>query len=42
MCGGIVVEDIDDFNRLSLMMAALNPVDDQKTLLCKDSVFSIG
>ena len=28
-CGGVVIEDIDYFNRLSLMMAALKPVDEQ-------------
>ena len=29
ICGGVVVEDIDDFNRLSLMLTALKP-DEQK------------
>ena len=29
-CGGVVIEDIDDFNRYSLMMTALRPVDEQK------------
>ena len=29
-CGGVVIEDIDDFNRLILMMTALKPVDEQK------------
>ena len=32
LCGGIVIEDIDDFNRLSLMMTALKPVDEQKEI----------
>ena len=31
-CGGVVIEDIDDFNRLSLMMTALKPVDEQKDI----------
>ena len=30
ICGGVVIEDIDDFNRLSLMLTALKPVDEQK------------
>ena len=30
MCAGVVVEDIDEFNRLSIMMTALKPVDDQR------------
>lgn len=29
-CGGAVIEDIDDYNRLSLMLTALKPVDEQK------------
>ena len=29
ICGGQVVEDIDDFNRLSLMLTDLMPEDDQ-------------
>ena len=29
-CGGVVTEDTDDFNRLSFMMTALKPVDEQK------------
>ena len=29
-CSGAVIEDIDDFNRLSSMMTALKPVDGQK------------
>ena len=31
-CGGVVIEDIDDFNRFSLMLTALKPVDDQKDI----------
>ena len=31
-CGGVVTEDVDDFNRLSLMMTALKPVDEQKDI----------
>ena len=31
-CGGVVNEDIDDFNRLSLMMTALKPVDEQRDI----------
>ena len=31
-CGGTVIEDIDDFNRLSLMITALKPVDEQKDI----------
>ena len=41
-CGGVVIEDIDDYNRLSSMLTALKPVDEQRILLCKVSVFSIG
>ena len=32
IAGGQVIEDIDDFNRLSLMMAALKPQDGQKEI----------
>ena len=32
MCGGVVIEDIDGFNRLSIMMTALKPVDEQKEI----------
>jgi hypothetical protein len=32
IAGGVVIEDIDDFNRLSLMLTALKPVDDQKEI----------
>ena len=32
MCGGVVIEDIDDFNRLSVMMTALKPVDEQSEI----------
>ena len=28
-CGGVVIEDIDGYNRLSLMLTALEPVDEQ-------------
>ena len=31
-CGGVVIEDIDDYNRLSLMLTALKPVDEQKDI----------
>ena len=31
-CAGAVIEDIDDFNRLSLKLTALKPVDDQKDI----------
>ena len=31
-CGGAVIEDIDDHNRLSLMLTALKPVDEQKDI----------
>ena len=31
-CGGVVIEDIDDFNRLSLMLTALKPVDEQRDI----------
>ena len=30
--GGVVIEDIHDFNRLSLMLAALKPVDEQQDI----------
>ena len=32
IAGGQAVEDIDDFNRLSLMMTALNSQDDPKEI----------
>ena len=32
ICGGTVVEDIDDINRLSLMFTALKSQDDQKEI----------
>ena len=32
ICGGTVIEDIDDFNRLSLMFTALKSQDDQKEI----------
>ena len=32
ICGGTVVEDIDDWNRLSLMFTALESQDDQKEI----------
>ena len=32
ICGGVVIEDIDDFNRLSLMLTAMKPVDEQKDI----------
>ena len=31
-CGGVVIEHIDDFNRLSLMLTALKPVDEQRDI----------
>ena len=31
-CGGVVIEDIDDYSRLSLMLTALKPVDEQKDI----------
>ena len=34
IAGGQVIEDIDDFNRLSLMFAALKSLDDQKEIAC--------
>ena len=34
-CGGQVVEDIDDFNRLSLMLTDLLPEDDQHDISCE-------
>ena len=47
ICGGVVVEDIDDFNRLSLMLTALKSIDDQKEIAmesfgCCTSVHDIG
>ena len=35
VCGGQVVEDIDDFNRLSLMLTDLLPEDDQHDIACE-------
>jgi hypothetical protein len=32
ICGGVVVEDIDDFNRLSLMLTSLMTEDEQTTM----------
>ena len=32
ICGGVVIEDIDDFNRLSLMLTAMKPADEQKDI----------
>ena len=32
ICGDVVIEDIADFNRLSLMLTAMKPVDDQKDI----------
>ena len=35
ICGGQVVEVIDDFNRLSLMLSGLLPEDDQSDMICE-------
>ena len=35
ICGGQVIEDIDDFNRLSLMLIDLLPEDDQHDIACE-------
>ena len=35
ICGGQVVEDIDDFNRLSFMLTDLMPEDDQNDIACE-------
>ena len=35
ICGGQVVEDIDSFNRLSLMLTDLLPEDDQSDIACE-------
>ena len=35
ICGGQVVEDIDGFNRLSLMLTDLMPEDDQHDIACE-------
>ena len=35
ICGGQVVEDIDDFNRLSSMLTDLLPEDDQHDIACE-------
>ena len=35
ICGGQVVEDIDDFNRLSLMLTDLLPENDQHDIACE-------
>ena len=32
ICAGVVIEDIGDFNRLSLMLTAMKPVDEQKDI----------
>ena len=32
ICGGVVVEDIDNFNRLSLMLTALKSEEEQNTI----------
>ena len=40
-CGVAGIEDIDGFNRLGLMLTALKTIGEQKTLLCRASVFSI-
>ena len=34
-CAGVVVEDMCDFHRLSLMLVAFKPVDEQKTIAMK-------
>jgi len=35
ICGGSVIEDIDDFNRLSLMLTDLMPEDEQHDVACE-------
>ena len=35
ICGGAAIEDIDDFNRLSLMLIDLLPEDDQHDIACE-------
>ena len=35
MCGGQVVEDFDDFNRLNIMLTDLPPEDDQHDIGCE-------
>ena len=35
ICGGQVIEDIDDFNRLSLMLTDLLPEDDKHDIACE-------
>ena len=35
ICGGQAVADIDDFNRLSLMLTDLMPEDDQHDIACE-------
>ena len=35
ICGGQVIEDIDDFNRLSLMLTDLLPEDEQHDIACE-------
>ena len=42
ICGGQVVEDIDDFNRPSLMFTDLMPEDDQHDMHVKDLVILIS
>ena len=41
ICGGLVVEDIGDFNRLSLMLTDLMPEDDQNDIACEGFVILI-
>ena len=40
ICGGQAVEDIDDFNKLSLMLTDLMPEDDQHDIACEGFVNS--
>ena len=35
ICGGQVVEEIDDFNRVSIMLTDLLPEDDQRDIACE-------
>ena len=35
ICSGVVVEDTDDFHRLSLMLTDLLPEDDQHDIACE-------
>lgn len=41
MVGGVCIEDIDDFNRLSVMLTALNRLTSKKTSPWKDLVCSL-